>query len=170
MPLAHGSLAVQDQSGPAEHTAEEFGQRADDLTKLRKYQDFLLTLRQFLANLRQPLKFAAVLGLIAVVASQLRWMVANLLQSHEIRKHNATPLDAVGSLNLVSEFSDRLLVERRLSFAQPAEGVDFRLLRQVGDDVLVGLEPAKYVRLDECTQRRVRIMRTRAHLLYETGK
>ncbi len=53
---------------------------------------------------------------------------------------------------------DQLGVQRRLPLAEPAEGPDFRLVRQIGDDPLVGLQPPEDVRLDKLPQRRVAVL------------
>ena len=54
---------------------------------------------------------------------------------------------------------DRLLVERRLLARQVAERLHLGLVRQIGDDGLVGLQPPQDVRPHQLAQRRVRVVR-----------
>ena len=70
-------------------------------------------------------------------------MVADLLQAHQGGQHQPLALDAIGLLQLLSEVFDGLRIERRLLARQWAEGFDLGLVRQVGDDTLVGLKAAQ---------------------------
>ncbi len=81
---------------------------------------------------------------------------------------SASALHAVGFFELVCQIAYGLLIQGRLLPAQSAEGRHLDLFGQVGDDSLVGLEPAQDVRSDKCTKRLVR--RTGLHLLDQTGE
>ena len=65
------------------------------------------------------------------------------------------PLDAVRVLQRLGQFGNRLLVERRLRLGERAPGPHLGLVRQIGDDALVGLEPPQDVGPREGAQRTV---------------
>ncbi len=67
--------------------------------------------------------------------------------------------DAVGVFELVGEIVHRLLVKRRLLAAQGTEGLHLGLVRQVGDDALVGLHAPQDVGAHQVAQRSVGIVR-----------
>ena len=80
-------------------------------------------------------------------------MIADLLQPHQLGQHDPPPLDSLGGLQLLGEVVDRLLVEGRLVLAQRAVGFHLRLVREVGDHPLVGLQPPQDVGPHEVPQR-----------------
>ena len=94
-------------------------------------------------------------------------MIADLLESHEEGEHDAPALDAVEVGDLAGKFLDRLLVERGLLAAQQAERLHFRLVGEVGDDALVGLEAAQNIGPHQLAERAVRIMRPHGEVLDE---
>ena len=98
--LADRGLAVQHQARPAEHGAEERGQRRGHLPELGEDQRLLLARGDLLGDLAQARELAAVLFGPGVVAQPLRGMVADLLEAHQEGEHEAAALDAVGVLQL----------------------------------------------------------------------
>ena len=71
-------------------------------------------------------------------------MVADLLELGHCGQHQAAALDPfLGRLDLGQHVGDRRLVQRRLLGGQVAPDLHLQLVRQVGDDRLVGLEPAQ---------------------------
>ena len=116
--LLHLGLAVQDEAGPAENRAEERRQRRRRLAELGEDQHLLLPRGDHLGDLAQPGQLAAVLLGPGAVAQPLRGMVADLLEAHQNREHDAPALDALGVFELLGEILDRLLVERGLLAAQ----------------------------------------------------
>ena len=91
-------------------------------------------------------------------------MVANLLEAHQKREHDAAARDAVSTLTrrvqLGGQFLHGLLIERRLRAGQVAVRLDLGLVRQVGDHGLVCLQTPENVRSHQLAQRRVRIVRS----------
>ena len=102
----------------------------------------------------------ATVGLVPrSIAKPLRRVIADLLEAHQRCEHDAATLHPVGSRQFSRQVADRLLIERRLFFArQLAEGLELGLVRQVGDDALVGLQAAQDVRTHQCSQRCVRVV------------
>ena len=87
---------MQHQAGPSEHRAEERGQRRGHLAELREDQHLLLPGRDHLGELAQPRQLAAVaFASQAPSPSQCDGMVADLLEAHQIREHEAAALDAL---------------------------------------------------------------------------
>ena len=56
-------------------------------------------------------------------------MIANLLQSHQERQHQAFTLNPFDPFKLSRQFLDRLLVERALFASELAERLDFGFFR-----------------------------------------
>ena len=74
----------------------------------------------------------------------MRGMIADLLELGHRRQHQAPALNALlGRLDPGQHVRDGGLVERRLLGGQVAPDLHLLLLRQVGDDRLVGLDPAQ---------------------------
>ena len=71
-------------------------------------------------------------------------------------------------LELLGQVANRLLVQGGLFAAERAEGRHLDLIGQVGDDSLVGLQPAQDVRPDQRAERLVR--RPGLHLLDQAGE
>ena len=153
LPLRDARPPVEHQPGPTEQRGEEPGQRLGDLAELRENEHLLLPGRDLLGDLRQPAKLAAPVGRVVVRAGHLRGMIADLLQPHELGQNDAPALDPVRGLQLLGEIVDRLLVEGRLVLAQRAVGFHLRLIREVGDHPLVGLQPPQDVGPHEVAQR-----------------
>ena len=167
-PLGDRGPAVKHQAGPPEHALEELCERAGDLAELRENERLLLALAKLLADLGQALELAAVLGRVIAGADKLGWVVADLLELHELGQYEPAPLDAVGLFQLFGQVAYGLLIEGGLFPAQRAEGRHLDLFGQVGDHSLVGLEPAQDVRPDERAQRLVG--RSGLHLLDKVGE
>ena len=116
---------------------------------------FLLALGDLLRQFAQAGELAAALRRVAAVAQPLRGMIADLLEPHDERQHEALPLDAVRVVQRLGQFGDRLLVERRLRFGQRTPGAHLGLVGQVGNDALVRLQPPQDVGPREGAQRAV---------------
>ena len=88
---------------------------------------------------------------------------------NRISDASTTPRRSMPSarVELGRQVGHRLLIERRLLARQLAEGLDLGLVGQVGDDGLVGLEPAQDVRPHQRAQRCVRIVRLRREAFRE---
>ena len=84
-------------------------------------------------------------------------MVADLLEAHQEREHEPAALHAVDLLELFFERVDGLAVECGLRTRELAERLDLGLVRQVGDDALVGLQASENVGPHQLTQRRIGI-------------
>ena len=91
------------------------------------------------------MELAAVPGPLSVIAKPLRRMVADLLEAGQKRQHHATAFDAVQASKLLGEQIHRFLIEGRLYLGQCAVGDHFGLLRQIRNDVAIGLEPTQDV-------------------------
>ena len=100
--VLHRGLAVQHQPGAAEDPAEECGQRRGHLAELGEHQHLLLPRGDHLGDLAQARQLAAVRLGPGAVAQPLRRMVADLLEPHQHRQHDALALDAVGLLQAAS--------------------------------------------------------------------
>jgi len=55
-------------------------------------------------------------------------VIADLLQAHQRREHEAAPLDALAGRELLGEIVDRLLIERRLAPREVAPRVELGLV------------------------------------------
>jgi len=64
-------------------------------------------------------------------------VIADLLEAHQRREHDAATLHPVGSLELSRQVGHRLLIEGRLFACQVAKRPHLGLVRQIGDDGLV---------------------------------
>ena len=82
-------------------------------------------------------------------------MVADLLEAQEGGEDRAAPLDALHRAEPVLELLHRLLVERGLLPGEGAERAHLGLVRQVGDDLAIGLEPPQDVGLHQRPERAV---------------
>ena len=119
---------------------------------------------------RRRASFTAVGFGPGAVPEPLRGVVADLLQPHQEGEHQAPALHAVDLLEPVAQVLHRLLVERRLLAAQWTEGLHLGLVRQVGDDALVGLQAAQDVGAHQIAQRRVGGVRPVGEALDEVGE
>ena len=128
------------------------------LAELREDEHLLLLGRDHLGDLAQPRPLAAVLFAPRAVAQPLRRMIADLLEAHQERQHHAFALHARRLRELFGQVLDRLLIERRLLAGELAERLHLGLVRQVGDDRLVGLQPPQDVGPHQLAQRPVRIV------------
>ena len=101
------------------------------------------------------MEFAAVRRRIGPIAQPLRRMIADLFEPGEKRQDDAAALDAfdLRRIKPFGQFRHRLLIQRGLAPGQRAECRHFRLVRQVGDDAFVGLEPAQNVGPHQTAQR-----------------
>src|ERR1700732_5483777 len=82
-------------------------------------------------------------------------MIADLLEAHEERQYAPFAPHALRPIERLREFLDRLLVQRRLRGAQVTERFHLRLVGQIGDHRLVGLEAPQDIRAYELAQRTV---------------
>ena len=163
-------LAVQNETRPTEHGAQESRQRRCHLLELGEDQHLLLPCRDFFRDFPQARELAAVRLGPCVVAQPLRGMIANLFQPHQQRKHDAATLDSIRLFELTGKIVDCLLIQRHLLSAQQTEGLHFGLVRQVRDDALVGLHATQDIGTHKLAQRSVRIVRPVSELLDESGK
>ncbi len=85
-------------------------------------------------------------------------MVADLLEPHQHRKHDALALNAFGSVEAPGKVLDGLAVQRRLPAGQPAQRLDLRLVGQVGDDRFVGFHASQDVGSHQLAKRTVWIV------------
>ena len=81
-------------------------------------------------------------------------MVADLLELHHGGEHQAAPLHAFGLVDAVQHVVDHGLVERGLLAGQGAERLHLELVRQVGDDRPVGLQPPQHERRGDAAEMR----------------
>ena len=150
---------MQHEPGAPEDLAEKRRQRRGHLAELGEDQHLLLLGRDHLGDLAQPRPLAAVGLRPGAVAQPLRRMVADLLEAHQGRQHEALARDALRVFELLGQFLHRLLVERGLLAAELAEGLDLGLVGQVGDDRLVGLQAPQDVRPHQLAQGAVGVVR-----------
>ena len=128
--LADRRLAVQHEAGPAEDAGEELDERLDDLLELGEDQHLLLAAGDGRGDLGEPAELAAVLTRPSDPAAEavLR-VVADLLEAHQCCQHEPAPPHVVAQfLQPLLERRDGRLIQRRLSAAEVAEGLDFRLV------------------------------------------
>ena len=134
---------MQEQHLAAERLLQVSSQQLAHLGELREHQSAVAGRDDFLQHLRQTRQFARATGNCGVVAEELRGMIAHLLELRQRRQNHAL---AAGCLRLV-EARDRLFddgcVQRRLLLGQRAKDLHLHLFGQVGDDALVGLQPAQ---------------------------
>ncbi len=161
---------MQHQAGAAENLAQEGGQRTGHLAKLGEDQHLLLLGGDHLGDFAQARPFAAVLLRPDVVAQPLRGMVADLLEPHQHRQHDALALDALGLLQAFRQVLDGLGVQRGLPAAEAAQRLDLGLVGQIGDDRLVGLHPAQDVGPHQFPQRAVRVVASGRPGFWHSGR
>jgi hypothetical protein len=84
-------------------------------------------------------------------------VIADLFEPHQGRQHQSPPAYIVARFfePPLERFHCRL-IERRLLAGEPAIGLHFGLVWQIGDDATVGLHPPEDVRRDELAQRGIR--------------
>ena len=83
-------------------------------------------------DVAQPSKFAAVSLGPFVISEPLRRMVADLLEPHQVGENRPAAFNSLFfGLELVREFLNCLLIQRRLASGQLAKCLHFRLVRQV---------------------------------------
>ena len=167
LPSSDRRAPVQDQPGAAEYRREEPRQRLGHFPKLGEDQRLLLARRDLLADLPQPRELAALVGLEKPVAQQLAGVVAQLLEAHQVGQHQAAALHAVEVLEQPGHFLDQPGVQRGLPARQPAIRSYFRLVRQIGNDALVGFHAPEDVRLHQAAKRRVAVLLARLEPLDE---
>jgi len=92
-------------------------------------------------------------------------VVADLLEPHEERQYQPLALNAFNSLQLLRQLVDCSLVERRLLGAELAERLNLGLVRQIGDDRLVGLHAPQNIRPHQFAQWAEGVMGSRARCL-----
>ena len=146
---------MEDQAGLAEHPRQVPRQRVGDFAVLGEDQDLLLARGDLLAQLAQPIELAAVRGRIGAVSEPLRGVVADLFEPGEKGQDDAAALNALHlrGLQPFRQIRHRLLIQRRLPPGERAERRHLGLLRQVGDDAFVGLEPPQDVGPHQAPQR-----------------
>ena len=88
----------------SEDLRQEDGERLGHFAELREHEDAVLTRGDLLAELGEPLEFAALLALPDPVARELGGMVADLLELEEGGEYEASSLHAA-RLAKVSESS-----------------------------------------------------------------
>jgi len=166
LPLPDCGLTVENQACAPEDRTKKRVERRGHLAELREDEHFLLPGRDHLRDLAQPGKLPAVRLAPRAVTQPLRGVIADLFEAHQRCEHDAAALHSVGSLELGRELGHRLLIEGRLLARQLAESPHFGLVRQVGDDGLVGLQAPQDVwpdqRAKRCVRIRVRSSSTRA--------
>ena len=115
--------------------------------ELREDEDLSVALPAFRQNFEKRHALAGV-GLFRARAEELRGRVADLLQLHDERKHDAAALRerhrAVFAAQFSHRFVERLRIERRLLLRNRREAVDYVLFRQIPDDRLVGFHAADH--------------------------
>jgi hypothetical protein len=154
-----------------EEAGQEGGQRLGGLAELREHQDLLLLRRHRLDDLSQSRKLAASRLVPGALARPVRGVVADLLEPHQIGEDQAAPLDALGEpRDGTPQLVDGPLIERGLPARQEAERLHLGLVRQVGHDRAVGLEPTQEIGLDQATERRVALGRALGQPLGERGE
>ena len=139
-------------------SGQETRQRFGHFPELGKDEGLFLPRRDLFADLRQPGELAAVFRSELPVAEQLTGVIAQLLESHQIGQHQASPLHPVQALQGAGHLVDQLGVNRRLPLAKTAKRPNFRLVGQIGDDPLVRLHPPKNVRLNQPPQRCITLL------------
>src|SRR4051812_45967710 len=85
----------------------------------------------------------------------MRWVIADLLESHERRQHDPAAFHSVAVLQSFPKLLHRLLVESDLLLREAAERAYLGLVREIGNHPLVALEPSKDVRTDQLAQRTI---------------
>ena len=140
---------MQHQSRSAKHAFQELGQWLRDLAELREYESFFLSLGQFIAQFGQPLKLAAMLRVVFVLAKHLGGMIADLLETHQVGEYESASLNSVDRLQFLLQVADGLFEKGGLLATQTAEGLHLRLVRKIVNHTLVGLQPAENVGLNE---------------------
>ena len=125
--------------------------------ELREHQHLLLPVGDRLAELAQARELAAVASARSRrrPATATGWLQICLSRISD-RQHHALALRCrrVRS-SALGQVLHRLLVERRLLLRQAALGLHLGLVRQVGDDRLVGLHPPQDVGPHQLAQRAV---------------
>ena len=128
-------------------------QHPAELGVLGEAQRLVAVGRDLLADLLEPGELAGPAGQPGAVAEQVRGMVAHLLELGHRGEHQAAPGDVVaGLVDAAEHVGDGRLVQARLLLRQVAPDLDLLLVRQVGDDRLVGLQPAQQERLGDPPQ------------------
>ena len=90
-----------------------------------------------------------MLRLVGSSPRHLARMIANLLEPHQLGQDQTAPLHPFHLLELVRQILDDLLIQGSLGLAQPAEGSRFDLVRQIGDNPLVGFQSPQDIGLDQ---------------------
>ena len=98
-------------------------------------------------------------SLPTAVSQPLRRVVADLLEPHQERQHQALALNPLGFLKLLGQLFDRLLVEGSLLPAELAKRFHFGLVRQVRDHRFIRLQPPQNVGPHELAQWAIGIVR-----------
>ena len=96
-------------------------QRCGHFAELREDEHFVLSRRNDLRDLSQSGELAAVGLAPRSIAQPVRGVIADLLEAHQRREHDAATFHPLGSLELGRQLGHRLLVERRL-FARQVAG------------------------------------------------
>ena len=155
----HRGLAVQHQTRATENLSEETRPAGPVISRnWVKTSIFSCRAATTSAISRRRRPFAAVFLRPDIVVQPLRGMIADLLQPHQHRQHDALALDALGLLQALRQVLDGLAVQRRLPAAEAAQRLDLGLVGQIGDDRLVGLHPAQDVGPHQLAQRAVGVV------------
>ena len=85
-------------------------------------------------------------------------MIADLLEPHQIGQDQPAPLHPVEPFEGTRPAPPPTGVQRRLLLGQTAEGLHLGLVGKIGDDALVGLEPAEDIGLHQVPERRIAIL------------
>ena len=155
--LRDGRAAVQHETGAAKDVREMQRKRVAHLGELREHNRALLTLREFVRDLREAHELATVLGLELTVAAPVARVVAHLLELEQEAEREAVALEGlqlrIGKRAL--QFFDEARVDRGLLAGQRAVRLHLDLVRQIADDAAIRFHATQQPGLNEVPQRRV---------------
>ena len=160
VPLFLGRAAVQEQHRAAEPGRQVRLQHPAELGVLGEAQRLVALGHDLVADLLEPGQLAGPAGQPGAVAEQVSRVVAHLLELGHGGQHQAAAADVVGGLlDAAEHVGDRGLVQAGLLGGEVAPDLHLLLVRQVGDDRLVGLQAAEHERLGEPLERLRRLRR-----------
>ena len=150
VPLLLRRAAVQEEHRAAEPGGQVRLQHPAELGVLREAQRLVALGHDLVADLLEPGQLAGPARQPGTVAEQVGGMVAHLLELGHRGQHQAAAADVVGRvLDAAEHVGDRGRVQARLLGGEVAPDLHLLLVRQVGDDRLVGLQAAEHERLGE---------------------